>query len=161
MPELTLIQGDERARKFLEEGADIADFLTDPFRPCAVMHGDSLRGFNNGKDKFFSYFWDVCSGMGKQAYIVEYMADARLIIRTSQKEILTPEEPREVLEHPGACLLKYSGTCKDITDAIDAKIFRMVSLSGIELGKKWNELEAQRKINIAKIDDKIRAFYGA
>ncbi len=159
MPNLKLVKGDERARKFLEEGASIADFLSDPLRPCVVqVTGGGIIALNRGsvKGNFFSSFWSQRLSITAEAYVVEYMADEAVILQLPHNYVRLPRNPSDFLEQRGACELRYVGDANDIRRALVAKGFAVEDPT--TSAHKWDELEEQRRANLHLRTD-IAKFY--
>jgi hypothetical protein len=161
MAKLTLIRGDERARKFLEEGASIADFLTDPLRPCVVRAGlGGIIALNRGSinSSFFSTFWSQGISATADAYVVEYMADEAVVLQMPPSYVRAPNDVDKFLAQRGACELDYKGDASDIRRKLVTKGFAVQDLASNPL--KCGELEAQREANIEKMAAELAEFYG-
>ena len=159
LPELTIVSGDESARKFLEEGASIADFLIDPLRPCVVRNGmDAVIALNKGsvEASFFSCFWEQQLSAVADVYVVEYMADEAVVLSLPCGYVRPPRNPEEFLEQRGACELSYSGSASDIRRALVSHGFAVHDKKTSP--SKWEELEAQRIANLSQMPD-IANFY--
>lgn len=160
MPNLTLVKGDERARKFLEEGASIVDFLTDPFRPCVIHNSfGGIVALNRGSaGDFFSCFWDTNVSATNSAYVVEYMADESVALQMPHAYIRPPRNPDEFLAQRGACELDYKGDVREIVNEFIKKGFAVEDIK--DNLRKWDELEAQRMANVEKMAAELAEFYG-
>ncbi len=160
MPKLKLVKGDERAREFLEGGATIVDFLTDPFRPCVVYSGGGslLIAVNHGnhEPKFVSHFWDNNHSATAMAYAVEYMADESVVVSMQKSFIPKPRNARVFLAQNWACELLYRDDTSDIA--------REFIIAGYELNHdsthKWLGLQEQAQSNIEKMAAELAEFYG-
>lgn len=159
MSGLTFISGDENARKFLEEGASIVDFLTDPFRPCVIKSSvDTVVAINRGSvdGNFFSTFWDQHISSAAQAYDIEYMADDAVIFALPKSYVSVPKDLERYLAQNGACELVYD--CKE--DLPDQFISRGFAIEQeLDNPRKRKELIVQRRLNVQKRFNEIVEFY--
>lgn len=159
IPKLTLVKGDERAREFLEGGATIVDFLTDPFRPCVVRGSGQVVALNRGSaGDFFSCLWERRLSAVSNAYVVEYMADESVVLQMPQAYVRLPTNPDKFLAQNSACELDYKGGVREIVSELIRKGFTLEDIK--DNLTKWDELEAQRKANVDKRRSEILDFYG-